>query len=179
MYAQRRFRREHKGTDIKRGFRFRGNPVFFHFHQFFHRFYEHINRNGRHTESFVGFDHTFRVHLRTEQLNLSLFRPVSFHSFKGFLCVMQRHAGRIQKHRFMGHDSGIMPLLFSVPVHHKHIICHVLSKSQILLIRFFFQMLSFFKSDIHNTVSSLGFSVIPFFLNYSIKLQNLSVNRIL
>ena len=136
MYAERSLCCEHERADIKRGLRLRRNPVCLHLYQRFYRFYEHIHRELRHAESRVGIDHSLRIHLRTEQLDLSLCRAVCLHTLKCLLRIVQRHTGRLQTDRSFRHDSRILPAVFLRPVHDEHVIGHILAESEMFLIRF-------------------------------------------
>ena len=136
MYAECCFCCKHKWSDIKGSVWFRWNPVSFYFYKCFHCFDKHINREFRHTKSCIGIDHSLCVHLRTEQLDFAFCCTVCFHTFECFLRIVKCHACRIHCDRSFRNDSCIFPSVFFCPIHDKHVICHILTKTKILLVWF-------------------------------------------
>ena len=137
MHTKRCFCSKHKRTDVKRSIRLRWNPICFLLYQCSDCFYKHVLWECRHTKSCVGIDHTSCVHFRTEQLDLALSGTICLQAFKCLLCIVQCHTCRIQFDRSLWYDSSIVPSLILVPVHDKHIVCHVLTKSKMFLIWLF------------------------------------------
>ena len=136
MYAKACLSSEHERTDVKRCTWLRRYPVFLCFNQCFDSLYKHLLRYARHAESLVGFNHTACVHFRTEQLDLSFCCSVGFQSLERFLCIVKCHTCRIHCDRSFRNDSCIFPSVFFCPIHDKHVICHILTKTKILLVWF-------------------------------------------
>ena len=181
MNTQRRFCRKYKRADVQGCFRFRRYPVSFHIYQCLNCLNKQFFRNGSHAETFIGIDHTSCIHLRTEQLNLTICSSVCFQSFESFLCIVKYYSSRAHRNRTIWHNGCIMPANAFIIIHHKHIIGKILTKSQLFLIWFFLQLFSFYKFDIHNNFLLLYQQIrgISLSLHHatSIKLHFSHVNR--
>ena len=99
----------------------------------------------------MGALHTLGVLFGAEQLDGVIRRAVRLHSLEALLRIVENHTGRIHGNRCIGDNAGIMPTLFGVIVHDKHMVGKDFTKTQFGLVgRFGLRRRSTLDSDIQH-----------------------------
>ena len=97
------------------------------------------------------------VFLRAEQLNMSIGSTVSLQALKGFLAVMEDIAGRGEGEVAEGDDLGIVPAVFLIPVHCKHMVGKDFTKTKLRILRFLFRAVCQLNFDFHDPNTAFSF----------------------
>ena len=87
-YTQKRVHGDDSGTDIQRGFRRAGNPVFFGRNQLFHAIQDRRFIDLGYAQAPAGAIQPFQVFLGPEQLDTAGIGPICLEPFKNPLAVV-------------------------------------------------------------------------------------------
>ena len=131
MYAQAHIGGNDKGAQIQRCTIGVGHPVLIHFHQSLAGLHKILYGDLGHAQTIAGVLHTSAVAFGAEQLDLVVGRAVSLQAFKNFLCIVEHHAGGVQRKIGIGHHAGIMPAVLAVIIHQKHMVAELFAKAQL------------------------------------------------
>ena len=140
MYAKLYVGRDDEGADIEGGTLTGGDPFLFHRNQSLQGIQHVVGVQAGDTETVVGIVHSLDIPIGTEELNASVGGAVRLQPLEHFLGIVEHHAGRIHGQILIRNDTGVMPALSLMVVHHKHMIGEIFSEAQMIPIGLCFSL---------------------------------------
>ena len=134
MNANVRVNREYVRSYIKRSSLSGRNPVLVNLNKRLDSLYRKFLVNFRNTKSVAGYVHSRHILFRSEKLNRTVSRSVSLKSLKYFLRVVQNHCRRVKLKRRIRNYSRVVPALAFVIVHYEHMVCVILSETELAFV---------------------------------------------
>ena len=149
---------EQEGTQIQRCTILVGHPILFHLYEFSQIFHCILHIKLRQAQSFCGIVHTLEVFRRAEHLHLAAGCAVRLQPFKNLCAVMEYQCAGVQRNIPKGNDAGVLPAVFAVILHHKHVVCKCYAKGHGSRIGLHLGVCCFCYLYFHHTSSLLCFS---------------------